>query len=193
MVILILAVMLIFLIGCTSFENENVENNIGNDRVEVVNNEAYLNNELPEKNYTFLAEELYINSEIRVIDLLGLSKDEIMLKLGEGYTITYGIYGEIDGVGYKYSEHGIRFIFGYGDIVRTVIVYEESCINGAKTGMSVGEITCILGEGEILDLGGHTRITHALKYEYGNLALWFSLYPDENGYVETAEIRLWSI
>jgi len=168
-VVLILATMLILLMGCTS-------------------------NKVPENNYTFLAEELYINDEIRIVDLLGLSKDELLLKFGENYILAQAIPDQPDSVGYKYPEHGIMFVFDHENIMLFwVEVLEGANINGASVGMNTAEILDILGEGEILDLGGHTRISHALRYVYEGFFLGFTLYPDEKGSAETILVNLWEI
>jgi len=189
-------ILLLFMMGCTSVGNENIESINENGNQGNTENAKSPINEPMNENHKYFEKELYINSEIRIVDVIGLSKEELLLKLGEDYVIKKGLPDGIEG--YEYPKYGIRFVFddfaGYffdrdEAIVGTIFIHEGFDINGAGIGMSVSEIQDALGDGEIEDFvqGSHR---FALKYVYESYFIRFLLSPDQNGCAEVATIHL---
>lgn len=85
--------------------------------------------------YNFGEEDIYINGEIRIVDLIGLSKDALLSELGEEYVITEGISDQIDSIGYAYPKYDIKFTFDANDIVEMVYCYEK---DGHAEDMAIG-------------------------------------------------------
>jgi len=147
------------------------------------------NGEKMDEQYNFTEEELYINGGIRIIDLIGLSKDELFSKLGEEYIITDGISDQIDSIGYKYPKYDIKFTFDSNDIVEMVYCYEKASINGAHIGMNISEIESVLGKADMREPDNGPLFD--LLYTYESYYIWFAFY-EKDGCAEEMLIGLWS-
>jgi len=131
-----------------------------------------------------------MNDELRIVDLIGLSKDELFRKLGEDYIITEGSADQIDSVGYFYPRYNIKFTFDWDDIAEVIYCYGGSDINGACLGMNISEIESILGKGKTLI--SNNGPPYSLRYRYDDYFIWFSFY-DEDGCAGGITIGLWSV
>lgn len=156
-------------------ENSKIERNTMRDdsktQTIAINSSTSFEQESSSKGLTFTPDFNNIN------DIIGLSKVEVLDRLGKDYKIT-AAGAEHAEEGYSYEQYGITIIFNnsmLSEPINKVVCDEKVDIKGVKLGMTFSEIRQMLGEGESRELVQiePDQPKYALFYKFDNFTAWF--------------------